>query len=62
VVAVVRLADGADGSSDVLRSHCRAHLGGYKVPSEIRIVEEALPRTASGKLRRALLRASLGGE
>jgi O-succinylbenzoic acid--CoA ligase len=57
VVAVVRLTDGADGAEDALRAHCRARLGGYKVPSEIRVVAEALPRTASGKLRRAALRA-----
>lgn len=60
VVAVVRLADAADAQEDdaaeVLRAHCRTLLGGYKVPSEIRITSEALPRTASGKLRRSALR------
>ena len=62
VLAVVRLADSVEPSSadfqDVLRAHCRSLLGGYKVPREIRIVTEALPRTASGKLRRAALRES----
>ena len=63
VVAIVRLADGivtadpAAGVADSLRTHCRARLAGYKVPSEIRVVSESLPRTASGKLRRAALRA-----
>jgi o-succinylbenzoate---CoA ligase len=55
VAAVVRLADGASVSVDFLRAHCRSLLGGYKVPSEIHVVATALPRTASGKLRRAAL-------
>jgi O-succinylbenzoic acid--CoA ligase len=61
VVAVVRLAGAPDPASpdtiDALRAHCRARLAGYKVPGEIRIAAEPLPRTASGKLRRAELRA-----
>ena len=62
VVAFVRLGDDAASNeaeewSEVLRTHCRSRLGGYKVPREIRIIREALPRTASGKLRRAALRA-----
>lgn len=35
-----------------LVSHCRAALAGYKVPLDFRFVE-ALPRTASGKIKRA---------
>ena len=58
VIAIVRLggAPGA-GAADALRAHCRARLAGYKVPSEIRVVDEPLPRTASGKLQRAALSA-----
>lgn len=58
VVAIVRLADGAPAPAApaALRAHCRESLGGYKVPSEIRVTPDPLPRTASGKLRRALLR------
>lgn len=61
VVAFVRLGDGAASEtaeewSETLRAHCRLRLGGYKVPREIRIIAEPLPRTASGKLRRAALR------
>ena len=58
VVAVVRLADpdaGIDAAE--LASHCRERIAGYKVPREIRVVVEPLPRTASGKLRRSALRA-----
>lgn len=61
VVAIVRLADDTSSTtgSESLRAHCRARLAGYKVPSEVVIVEAALPRTASGKLRRAELRELL---
>jgi O-succinylbenzoic acid--CoA ligase len=58
VVAVVRL-DGlpaTDVDATALLALCRSRLAGYKVPREIRLVTEPLPRTASGKLRRAALR------
>ena len=63
VVAVVRLS-GAPASSqadsaDVLRAHCRTLLAGYKVPGEIRITRDELPRTASGKLKRSALRSNV---
>lgn len=51
-------APGAD-PRDVLKTHCRSRLGGYKVPREIRVVTEPLPRTASGKLRRRALREQI---
>jgi O-succinylbenzoic acid--CoA ligase len=58
VVAIVRLATSAgSGTAEALRAHCRGRLAGYKVPSEIRVVDEPLPRTASGKLQRRLLSA-----
>ena len=61
VVAVVRLKTEHQSSSrsaaETLRAHCRARLAGYKTPVDFRIVTEPLPRTASGKLRRAALRA-----
>ncbi len=45
-----------DGTLDAKRvqAHCRAHLAGYKVPKIIEFAA-ALPRTASGKLRRSKL-------
>lgn len=57
IVAVARVS--REVEDDELAAHCRALLAGYKVPREFRIVSEALPRTASGKLRRALLRESI---
>jgi O-succinylbenzoic acid--CoA ligase len=57
VVAVVRLAEGADREvAEELRAHCRMELAAYKVPREVRISETPLPRTASGKVRRHSLR------
>jgi O-succinylbenzoic acid--CoA ligase len=57
VVAVVRLAEGAGPeAADQLQAHCRASLAAYKVPREVRISEVPLPRTASGKVRRGVLR------
>ena len=35
--------------------HCRQQLAGYKLPKHLRIIEE-LPRTASGKIRKEVLR------
>lgn len=62
IVAVVRLIDRPEPDNsnieDDLRAHCRARLAGYKTPREICIVTERLPRTASGKLRRNMLRAA----
>lgn len=61
VVAFVRFTDvHHTDSAEAVREHCRSHLAGYKVPSEVRIVTHELPRTASGKLRRAALRQQAG--
>ena len=52
VVAWVVPADASDPPSlEELREHSRERLARFKAPRELRIVE-ALPRTASGKLRR----------
>lgn len=58
-VASVVLRPGAPAPGDAeLRVFCRARLAPYKVPVAF-IVVASLPRTASGKLRRAELRAAL---
>jgi O-succinylbenzoic acid--CoA ligase len=61
VVAVVRIEGTVDHAraEDLLREHCRAALAPYKSPREWRFVTGALPRTASGKLRRSALRESI---
>jgi O-succinylbenzoic acid--CoA ligase len=54
VHAAVVLRDGTDLTAAELRRWCRTRLAGYKVPRAI-VRMPALPRTASGKLRRHLL-------
>ena len=59
VVAVARLSDAPDVvrvDAPELKAHCETRLAGYKTPREFHFVTEPLPRTASGKLRRAALR------
>lgn len=46
--------DDAKRGADRIRAHCRARLAPYKIPRHIEFVD-ALPRTASGKVRRAAL-------
>jgi O-succinylbenzoic acid--CoA ligase len=62
VVAIVRLtvAEPPAPITELLRIHCRERVAAYKVPAEIHVVGEPLPRTASGKLRRSALRELLG--
>ncbi|MCU1373574.1 MAG: lcfB, partial [Actinomycetia bacterium] len=55
VHAVVVLREGATTEVDELRDHCRARLAGFKVPRSVEVVAE-LPRNASGKVRKHLLR------
>ncbi len=57
VVAVVLGAPDLDLAT--IEAHLRATLAGYKVPRRIETATEALPRTASGKVQRHLVRARL---
>jgi O-succinylbenzoic acid--CoA ligase len=57
VVAVARLC--REIQVEDLETHCRALLAAYKVPREFRFTDEPLPRTASGKIRRAHMRESI---
>ena len=51
----VCVARGEPPGDDALIAHCRAHLGGFKIPRHYRFVE-ALPRNASGKVLKRSLR------
>ena len=57
VAAAVVLRDGAHVGESDLRSWCGPRLARFKIPKTIRFVD-ALPRTASGKIRRGLLRSA----
>jgi fatty-acyl-CoA synthase len=57
-VAVVVLADGAELTLPGLTDHCRARLGGFKVPKRL-IIRDSLPRNPSGKVLKRVLRSEL---
>ncbi len=50
-LAFVELEEGFEFDPAGIRAHCREHLARYKVPKEIRLVEE-LPRNPTGKIMR----------
>jgi 2-aminobenzoate-CoA ligase len=50
-------AEGSDALADELQAHAKAQIAPYKYPREIAFVD-ALPKTATGKLRRSELRSS----
>ena len=54
-LAVVVPAPGAPRDGDALRATLRERLAGFKVPKEVRYVDE-LPKTATGKIRKPDLR------
>jgi fatty-acyl-CoA synthase len=53
-VAFIELRDGASPSPEDLRLYCRDHLASYKVPT--RFIFSELPKTASGKIQKFMLR------
>jgi long-chain acyl-CoA synthetase len=60
VVAFVSLRAGAQVSADELIEWARGHIGGYKYPRVVQIVD-AIPLTSVGKVDRKALRAHLAG-
>jgi acyl-CoA synthetase (AMP-forming)/AMP-acid ligase II len=59
LAAFVVLEAGASATLDTLKQHVREHLANYKVPRDIRILDE-LPRSSTGKIVRRDLRARIG--
>ena len=55
VVAVVRLRDGKAPTEDEILAFARNRLSTYKVPEEVKVVDE-LPRTGTEKVQKARLR------
>jgi len=58
VVAVILPSD-TGATAEALTAHLRDRLAGYKVPRAFEFSVEPLPRTASGKIQRHLVRAAL---
>jgi acyl-CoA synthetase (AMP-forming)/AMP-acid ligase II len=57
VHAIVVLAPGAAAvSGDELREHCRSSIAGYKVPKQIEVQLEPLPKSGPGKILKRVLR------
>ncbi len=59
VTAVLVLREGCALGQVELKEFCRAKLGGYKIPKQLRIVDE-LPRNSSGKVLKHILRNRFG--
>ena len=57
--AVIVPRAGATITPEGVIEHCRALIGGYKIPRRVALVE-ALPRTAVGKVQKAELRKTYG--
>jgi fatty-acyl-CoA synthase len=53
-LAFVELRPGATATAAELIAHCRAHLAAYKIPRAVRF--EEIPKTATGKIQKFLLR------
>lgn len=58
-LAVVVVAPGSSVGTEDLHTHVRGRLAGYKTPKHWVVRQEALPRTASGKVAKTVLRACL---
>ncbi|MSQ30443.1 MAG: o-succinylbenzoate--CoA ligase [Dehalococcoidia bacterium] len=60
VAVIVPSGAGASGIEvAAVEAHLRARLAGYKVPRRVEVTAEPLPRTASGKVQRHLVRERL---
>jgi fatty-acyl-CoA synthase len=59
--AYVQLREGADPGDEDLRAHLQAHLARYKIPKYL-VRIDALPRNATGKVRRVELRRRAADE
>ncbi len=55
--AFIELRDGATGDAEDILRHCRQYLARFKVPR--RVVFGPLPRTATGKIQKFVLRSQL---
>lgn len=61
VAAAVYVRPGHDLTVEDLQAHVAERLAGFKVPSVVRIVHEALPRNAAGKILKREIRDAVTG-
>jgi len=61
LVAVLVAKPGAHPTTEAVLAHCRAQIGGYKIPRRVEWLDE-LPRSAVGKIRKDELRRVFKGE
>jgi acyl-CoA synthetase (AMP-forming)/AMP-acid ligase II len=61
VGAVVRRRAGSDLSVDDVQAHVAARLAAFKVPSHVWVVDDELPRNATGKVLKRELRRTYAG-
>lgn len=54
---VVPRSEVGEVTADELREHCRALIAGYKVPKQIDVTDEPLPKSGAGKVLKRTLRA-----
>ena len=62
LLATVVLSAAAVVTVDDIKAHCRQHLAIYKVPRQIVLTHDPLPRTASGKVDRGRFLKQLAGD
>jgi len=62
VGVAVFLRDGSTADADTLRKHCGAKIAAHKIPRYVWLVNEQLPRNASGKFLKRQLRDTLSTE
>jgi acyl-CoA synthetase (AMP-forming)/AMP-acid ligase II len=60
VLAVAVARDGRTATSDQVREFCRGRIGGFKIPKRIEYID-SLPRNASGKVLKHVLRKQFTG-
>lgn len=61
VVAVVVLAEGASLLPEAVQAHVAARLAAYKVPQQVHVRTEMLPRNPAGKMLKAVLKREYQG-
>lgn len=59
-VAFIELRDGEEASEEDLIAHCRGHLAHFKCPKQI--VFDSIPKTATGKIQKNVLREAIRKE